>query len=155
MFLYLSLAFIIVVIPNFMLINRSKRKKRYGIFPLYVTSCMVLVLLIFEGVIHLTLHSTPQPSMSSFAKLPHAIERFNDADSEYQRDKADDDDRLEHTAPLLSIGLKILKVQLFISLGFILFALLTISGRNNFYYSVLLINLLCLSTAFLLDKGIV
>lgn len=154
MFLYFTLTAVILFISNFLLIKRSLRKKRYGLFPLYVTGGLIALLLLFTGIIRISLHATHAPEMSGFARMPHAMERYEEAQSLYQRNKEEDDDRLEQTAPYLSIGLKVIKIQVCIALVFVGFALLIISGRNNFYYTMFLLNLLLLLTAFMLDQGI-
>jgi ABC-type sugar transport system permease subunit len=153
MFLYLTFAFIILIIPNFMLIKRSKRKKRFGLFPLRISLVLFGVLLVFAGVVKFSLHSTSQPSLTGYARGAHATDRFEDARNEYERNKADDDDRKQAIAPYFSMAFIVVRIQLCIALGFSLFALLTISGRNNFYYAMLLTNALGILATIMLDTG--
>jgi hypothetical protein len=154
MFLIVTFSTLLLIIPNFLFIRRSNRKKRYGIFPGRISIGMTILLLIMWGIIHFSFHGTTQPTLGTFAKGSHAVERYQDARSQYERDQEEDEERLQSLSPYFSVGLLVLKVQFFIAVSCIIFALATVSGRNRFYYVCLFLHVVGLVLAFMIDRGL-
>ncbi len=140
MLLYIILAAVILIIFNLLLINRSERKKRFGIFPLYLSMFMTVLLILFTGTVRLATHPNSAPSMSDFEKGAHAKERFEEAMSQYEMAKQEDEDRQDSIGPYISIAFLVTRIQFCIAFVLGIFGLITVSGRSNYYYAIIFAN---------------
>jgi|GEM_PF-3392845 hypothetical protein len=152
MTLYLVLVSIVLLIGNFLLVKRSKRKKKYGKYPGFVSLGMVLILLIMVLILELSLHKAIMPSVIVPRGKVYSQVDYARKTMEYNQTQAYNTGQEKAFEPAFVFLILALRIQLCIALLFAFSAFYQVSGRNKFYYLIVTLNALGIGLTFLLSE---
>ncbi|HXC05775.1 MAG TPA: hypothetical protein VNZ86_13530 [Bacteroidia bacterium] len=148
------IACIVLFVLNFWLVWKSKRKKRFGIYPGRICLLLIGLFLIFAILVYVTLHNTPPPVNSPIARKSISVEQYYASRAHYASDKLEDAQKLLYWSPVYGFLILLIKFQLILTFLSGLIALLRVSGRNKFYYLIIGISAWVGVLVFVLDKSI-
>ncbi|MFI5149164.1 MAG: hypothetical protein ACHQRM_05480 [Bacteroidia bacterium] len=149
---YLVSACIFLFLVNFVLILKSKRKKKYGIYPGVVALVLAVAVTVFSLYAGASLHHP--------GTLPHSPGRSRQEEKIYLSEarlevlRKEDGDRLKSLIPVYHFLINLMKVQLVVSLLFGIWGLILTSGRTKFYTLIIILYACCIPGLFLLDVSL-
>jgi hypothetical protein len=130
----LSLLIILLLAINFYLVHRSNRKRKYGVYPAWISSVLTAMFTLYALYIFYPSHPVLTDSAAETADISSSDYAAQSDSYAFQRTKLEEEARINSLSPALTILTKAVVIQYIIGILSALYGLIAIKGRKKFYF---------------------
>ena len=124
---------LIVLIFDVLLILKSKRKKKYGVYPGFGTLTLIGIICVLIFYVFYSAPTSERPLRYQYQHKKYGGELYEIALKNYQVEELENMARLESSKPYFSLLFRCLKIQLFIGLALSIYGKVMTTRRDLFY----------------------
>ncbi len=141
---------LILLTLNLVLLYRSNRKRKYGIYPGWIS---IVIFVLFAGYYEsgLIINSNfERPSVKNYRKNVEGSIKYRKSMSDYEYKNLQIEQKISEHRNYLTYFYIAAKIQCIIAICFSIFGLLFVTGRNKFYWIITSIYAVVISVFYLL-----
>lgn len=145
----LTLIFILILFAlNVPFLIWSNRKRKYGIYPGWISILTFVLLLGYYSSVMIMNSRAEPPAVKSFKKGTAGMQAYNKSMLDYGQKNIEAEQKIAQYLNYVPNFFLAVKIQCFIAFSFSIFGLLYVSNRNRFYWMLILIYTIVLTTLF-------
>ena len=129
----------------------SNRKRKYGIYPGWISILTFIVLLGYYSSVIIFNSETERPTVKSFTKGDKGVLEYNKSIAKYAENNFKSEQKIAHYLSFVPYLFLATKIQCFIALILSIYGLLIVNNRNQFYWTLIFVYTGVLPALFLAE----